>query len=105
MLLESRGFRPQNLQDSDFFREKSAPVVAVHAAGHDWNLSGPKPSRVLPAFFDRPNRASFWLARLFLLSGRLQNSGMAESRKHQHPKCMCGHLQDLRAFRKDRWRW
>ena len=22
---------------------KSAPVVAVHAAGHDWNLSGPRP--------------------------------------------------------------
>ena len=31
----------------------AAPVVAVHAAGHDWNLSGPKPSRAIPAFFDR----------------------------------------------------
>ncbi|MDD6884280.1 MAG: hypothetical protein PUD50_11295, partial [Eubacteriales bacterium] len=29
---------------------KSAPVVAVRAAGHDWNSSGPKPSRALPAF-------------------------------------------------------
>ena len=41
ILLESCGFRPQNLQGSDFSGEKSAPVVAVHAAGHDWNLRSP----------------------------------------------------------------
>ena len=27
-------------------------MVTVHAAGHDWNSSSPKPSRALPAFFD-----------------------------------------------------
>ena len=44
---------PQNLQDSDFSREKSAPVAAVHAADRDGNSNGPKPSRALPAFSDR----------------------------------------------------
>ena len=34
--------------------EASSPATAaIHAAGHDWNSSGSKPSRALPAFFDR----------------------------------------------------
>ena len=37
----------------DFPMEKSAPVVAVRATGHDRNSSGSKPSRTLLAFFDR----------------------------------------------------
>ena len=71
ILLESCGFRPQNLQGSDFSREKSAPVVAVHAAGHDWNSSGPKPSRALPAFFDRlrQRQKALALSRLLPLKG------------------------------------
>ena len=31
---------------------KSVPAVAVHAAGHDWNLRGPTPSRALPASYE-----------------------------------------------------
>ena len=34
-----------------FSREKSAPVAAVPATGHDWNSSGLKPSRALPKAF------------------------------------------------------
>ena len=52
ILLKSCGFRPQNLQGSDFSREKSVPVVAVHAAGHDGNSNVPKPFHALHAFFD-----------------------------------------------------
>ena len=40
ILMKSCGFRPQNLQGSDFSREKSEPVVAVHAADRGRNLKG-----------------------------------------------------------------
>ena len=46
-----------------------APVVAVHAAGHDGNLRGPKPAHAFPALFDRlskePERLPFRFFAVF----------------------------------------
>ena len=51
-LVDGEASSPATATLSRFFRGKICAVVAVHAANHDWNSRGSKPSRAFLEFFD-----------------------------------------------------